>query len=433
MKMQAANSIVQTIERRIRKQEERIYDVEVPFAMPDQVEELRVAISVQALGEGQTTIDLGLKSPSRVRGWSGGARKAFFVGEEKATPGYMPGELLPGQWAVLLGAYRVPDAGCRVTIDLEFRLAASRWLKGDLHTHSVHSDGAYTLEETGSIVESLGLDFIATTDHNTVSQNFLHPQRMAPVFIPGMEWTTRQGHANFLGVRDPLPDFRARHESDMAHHLRTASENGATVILNHTHCDHCPWKWTFDVPYDAVEVWNGPWTERNERALQWWQEQLAMGRRIAAVGGSDTHRPHPYVKHAMPTTWVYAAKRTVRGILQAIEQGRVFISFAPDGPVIEHHIGDAMIGDTACWEAERGNTGDPVFSKLKIARLAPGDRINIVSEQGVEEQFSIQEQTEITYSWQIKRRLFYRVEVWRYFAEAGKMLIAALSNPIYIR
>lgn len=427
--MEKPQPFIATIERLICKHEEETYHLEVFFDMPENTEELHVEMDVQPLGDGGTTIDLGLKSPLRVQGWSGGARKQFFVGKEKATPGYLPGELIPGKWAVLIGAYRVPAAGCRVTLKLTFRPLAPRWLSGDLHTHSVHSDGTYSLEEAGSVIEALGCDFIAATDHNTVSQNFALPQQTSSVvFIPGMELTTNRGHANILGVCDPLADFRVHREDDVVRHLRTAMEQGATIVLNHTHCDDCPWEWSFDVPFHAVEVWNGPWTERNYRALQWWHAQLSAGNRIVAVGGSDVHRPHDFVKHAMPATWVFAASRTGDGILQAIRRGNVFISYAPDGPTIEHNIGAAMIGDTYAWSEE-----NDVLSAMRAAGLSAGDLIKIISERGVEQQFAIANQNEFTYTWQVERRLFYRIEIWRYFAEAKQTCLAALSNPVYIR
>ena len=46
-----------------------------------------------------------------------------------------------------------------------------RWLAGDLHTHTVHSDGALTVAELAALAAGRGLDFIAVTDHNTVSHH----------------------------------------------------------------------------------------------------------------------------------------------------------------------------------------------------------------------------------------------------------------------
>jgi hypothetical protein len=417
-----------TLERRIDKSEEREYYVEVPFEMPANTERLQIEIDVRTLGGGRAVIDLGLMGPDRIRGWSGGARTQVTIGPEWATPGYLPGELTPGRWCVLLGAYRVPDDGCVVRIHLRFQPEAGRWLKGDLHSHSEHSDGTYTLEEAAAIMEALGCDFLATTDHNTVSQNYAHPKTGGIVFIPGMELTTNYGHANFLGVPDPLlGDFRTFGASDLRKHMQTARSAGAFAVINHPHCDMCPWEWGFDVTYDAVEVWNGPWTERNDRALQWWQEQLAAGRKLVAVGGSDVHKPHPYVRHAMPTTWVFASARSVKGILEGIAKGRVFLSFSPDGPTIDHRIGGAMAGDSFV----PGPDGSAV-SELRLSRVLAGDRIRIVTDRGVEEERLAQEDGEFVHRWEIRDRKFCRIEVWRRFAEVDRELMAAMSNPIYL-
>ena len=39
------------------------------------------------------------------------------------------------------------------------------WYKGNLHTHTTNSDGAYAPEETIALYKSKGYDFLALTDH----------------------------------------------------------------------------------------------------------------------------------------------------------------------------------------------------------------------------------------------------------------------------
>ena len=46
------------------------------------------------------------------RGWSGSARREFFVAPGRATPGYLPGPILPGRWQVILGLHRILPQGC---------------------------------------------------------------------------------------------------------------------------------------------------------------------------------------------------------------------------------------------------------------------------------------------------------------------------------
>lgn len=39
------------------------------------------------------------------------------------------------------------------------------WYKGNLHTHTTNSDGAYTPEKTIALYKSKDYDFLALTDH----------------------------------------------------------------------------------------------------------------------------------------------------------------------------------------------------------------------------------------------------------------------------
>ncbi|MEP7291742.1 MAG: PHP domain-containing protein [Chloroflexota bacterium] len=176
-----------------------------PFDVPDGVERIDVAYRYDAaIGSdphlsGGNTIDIGIFDARGIgfhspgfRGWSGSARAAFFIAQEEATPGYMPGAILPGTWNVVLGPYKVAAEGChyRIEITLTFGKAASvefpallglsdapsaqvnadGWYKGDIHCHTIHSDGDSTPETLVRLAEALGFDFLAITDHNNRTQ-----------------------------------------------------------------------------------------------------------------------------------------------------------------------------------------------------------------------------------------------------------------------
>ncbi|PWR16675.1 PHP domain-containing protein, partial [Micromonospora sicca] len=64
-------------------------------------------------------LDLGCVGPAGFRGWSGGARDGYTITADWATPGYLPGELEPGEWQVLLRLHRVPPEG------LDFEVTAT--------------------------------------------------------------------------------------------------------------------------------------------------------------------------------------------------------------------------------------------------------------------------------------------------------------------
>lgn len=375
-------------------------------------------------------IDLGIADPERVRGWSGGARTEFMIGTREATPGYLAGAIAPGTWSVLLGAYRIPEDGCMVTLFIELQPAAARWLKGDLHVHTFHSDGVYSPQETVDLAKDIGLDFLAFTDHNTVSQNRVFLETGDLIVIPGMELTTYNGHANLLGSSDPLHDFRVASQEELYERAEEAHLANAKIVINHPHDDTypgCKWGYGFDWEFDWIEVWNGPWRPYNQLTLEWWQQQLASGKRLVAVGGSDTHRPHPYVCHGMPTNWVFTSDHTAEGILAAINDGKVFISFSPQGPTIDLRCGFAMMGSVVSRSVAQD-------VEVSVAAANPGDRVRIVTELGTECECVVRAgETQCAIAFDARERLFCRVEVWRYFEEVQQTLMAGLCNPIYFR
>jgi len=237
----------------------------------------------------------------------------------------------------------------------------------------------------------------------------------------------QRGH--LLGVVDPVDDFRVMSESDLRARLAVASERGAIISINHpfeTTCASCAWQWGNDELADAVEVWNGPWRLANAEALAWWQSVLVSGKRMVAVGGSDVHNSdQPDVRHGWPTTWVYANRCRSSEILAAIRKGRVFISFAPDGPAVNLASGPYLMGDTI-----------PTFHSLPVTivaeRVQPEDEIVIISDDGVVHcRIVAPGEDAVCIEMSPRGQTFYRVEVWRWFAEDRARLMAAMSNPIY--
>ena len=407
--------------------------IEVPFEVPAGTERVSVSCEVQGHQFAGQVVDLGLRDSARSRGWSGGARDKFWVEPEKATPGYLPGEIYPGRWAVIVSSNRIPPGGCLVTLTVSCTMERHRWLGGDLHMHSVHSDGGYELDDVLRLSEAAGLDFVALTDHNTGSQNLAYPRERNLICIPGMELTTYRGHCSLLGVAEPVGDFRVSTKDDLHERLREARQRGANTGINHPFkdCDTpgCRWHWGWDVAYDWVEIWNGPWRQCNFDALDWWQGHLAEGKRVVAISGSDTHRPNEPRQHGLPTNWVWSRSRSVGAILEAIVQGHLYISYSPEGPAVDLRCGGYMMGD----EVEVPASED---LKLSVRRHTAGDIVRIITEKGVEQEIQVPAADtggSLTLTLPVESRRFYRVEIWRHFADSGGPLMAAMTNPIYFR
>lgn len=203
----------------------------VPFTLPAGTASFEVRIEVQDPPDAETpaSIDLGCEGPDGWRGWSGGARRTFVLAADDATPGYVPGPLEPGEWAVVLGLHALPAARAVVRVLLRTPAGSTpdhgprpapqqgrrrgsardlptipgrRWLAGDTHCHSLHSDGDRSLWQVAQQAVLSGLDFLCVTDHNTVSHHAWLPEVGAEhgiTLVPGQEVTTHRGHANAYG------------------------------------------------------------------------------------------------------------------------------------------------------------------------------------------------------------------------------------------
>ena len=373
------------------------------------------------------TIDLGLIKPDgQMAGASGSDKQAITLSETWATPGYTPCALTPGPWKILVGAYQVAPEGVRVTYHLEFIPKTLQLFKGDLHTHTLASDGVLTAEELGQHTLRHGLDFLAVTDHNQmVSQDAL-PRIAGLTMIPGVEWSHYQGHANFLGVDRPYdgPYFTDNMEATRAI-FNTARERGALITLNHPFEESCPYQFDLDqLPFDVLEVWNGPMRESNIRAITLWQGLLAAGKKVPVCGGSDYHRDRLFQILGGPTTCVYAPSASSADVLTALRQGHSFVTFSPEGPTLDFRAGDALMGDSLLWE------GDQEVA-INVEGLAKGDVLRVVTQDDILDLYQAPSLGSCQVTHPVSGPGFLRVEIWRTFLPGIPPLPALLSNPIY--
>lgn len=344
---------------------------EVPFRVPAGVTRITVEFAYTGR-EQRSVIDLGLRDPMRFRGWSGGAKSRFTVSEAEATPSYLPGPLPPGEWKLVLGVPNVREgARADYTARIWFERGATfegfaqaplktgpAWYRGDLHTHTAHSDGSCPSAEgkkvpcpvyrTVEAAAARGLDFLAVTDHNATSQTAalreLQPAFDRLLLIPGREVTTFQGHANVFGP-SAFFDFQltSRHAPTMPSIQAGAARAGGLFSINHPGqpsgalCMGCGWtaKDTDYAQVQAIEAVNGSslglpgGADGITSGIPFWEKRLNEGFRITAVGGSDNHDPTLPPTHpsgvGSPTTVVHARELSQPAILAAIRAGHVFV------------------------------------------------------------------------------------------------------------
>jgi hypothetical protein len=453
--------------------------VYLPFDVPAGARRIHVAYEysepVQALFGPGNTLDIGIfDSRGRdfidapgFRGWSGGARSEFEITEDGATPGYIGGALFPGEWNILLGLARLNETGVRydvrITLDVDkvaaqspdpsfeslrtsgkamgagveaAKVGAGRWLKGDLHCHTLHSDGANTVFEIVKNAVELGLDFLAVTDHNTITHHAeLEDYAGLPIIlIPGEEVTTYWGHANTWGLREWV-EFRCAGEESIKAVQRHLRERGAMLSINHAKCIGPPWLFR-GWDYDCMEVWQAPWRFYNWESLEKWDNLLQRGRRVVAVGGSDVHSVPPAApRHphglAEPTTWVYA-EPSEAGILAAIRVGHAYISDAPSGAHLSlwaDEDGDGkyekMMGDTVAPKVVRIRVDVTGGMDRRLWIMSDGAPIDIISIDRVE--------TQIEFTLDMSGRRYVRAELRGYRGSPARgEVIWAMTNPVWV-
>lgn len=332
----------------------------LPVDVPEGAAALTVTL---AYDRAAGVLDLGCFGPDGPRGWSGGARDRFTVAADRATPGYLPGPLPAGTWHVCLGLHRVPAEGLDWEVTVSTAPVAPpavpalppvpdrpprrdlpapegmRWLAGDLHSHTVHSDGSLTIDELAGLAAAGGLDFLAVTDHNTVSHHPYLPAagaRAGVVLLPGQEITRDHGHANAFGDIGWV-DFRQPADGWLAQ----VDARGGLMSVNHPLAGDCAWRHPMTDRPPFAEIWHHTWYDRAWGGpLSWWR---VWGPSVLPLGGSDFHTPADGRPLGVPTTWVLCPSGAgVDEVLAGMRAGRIAISADREAPVLLR-VGDELV------------------------------------------------------------------------------------------
>ncbi|MEV1128514.1 CehA/McbA family metallohydrolase [Agromyces sp. NPDC049794] len=330
--------------------------LEIPFEVPPGTDSIEVAIRYDRTDAG---IDLGCEGAAGWRGWSGGARTEYLIHADAATPGYLPGAPEAGVWKVVLGLHRVPAEG--IEVEVEVTMPASRpvppvpdaaparrtvrgsdrglpavdgltWFAGDFHGHTIHSDGRLPIGGLAALGVASGLDFMAVTDHNTVSHHAhlgAEGAKHGITLLPGQEVTTHLGHANAFGDIGWI-DFRTPAQA----WVDDVDDRGGILSINHPISGDCSWVHRLDRRPAAVELWHSTWfAELISTAPLAWFRTWPAGATL--LGGSDTHMLEEPQRPGTPTTWVAAEDASADAILDGVRAGRTAIT------------GSAVVGDAA--------------------------------------------------------------------------------------
>ncbi|MEV4267559.1 CehA/McbA family metallohydrolase [Kribbella sp. NPDC049584] len=380
----------------------------LPVDIPADCPGLLVTLTIPPV-EG-AVIDIGCEGAAGWRGWSGGARQTFAITPEAATPGYVPGELEPGTWWVVLGLHRIPLEGVELLVEAttgpvdnipglnEYAdttaaiavpqrpprrtLPASsglKWIAGDFHAHSLHSDGSTPVANLAALGVSAGLDVLAVTDHNTVAHHAELPSlsnRFGIGLIPGQEVTTDAGHANAFGEIGVI-DFR----KPAATWVSEVARRGGLLSINHPLGGDCAWRQPLPEHPPLAEIWHSSWLDHTWGGpIAWWQAWGLEG--TTPIGGSDWHNPTSFTPPGTPTTWI-AVDADAEGpnelpvaTLEALSAGRTALSWSYTSPVLLRADDELIALDAAnTLVITPDGTRDPIHTSQARLPATPGPHL----------------------------------------------------------
>ncbi len=305
-------------------------------------------------------------------------------GPSDTTIGGVPGEIMPGEWQIIVGVFteyvaqklgekRVEikalltdepteitepmgnwcwlEEGKGLTLSSEkynwnqvYRAGAG-WFKGDFHTHTRLSDGKETVANAMKKADDSGLDFYVPTEHNLMHTGWRATSRC---ILPGIEVTTDKGHFNLFGItRLPSKLYEiVGHNGDslvdglVSQTMREAKKEQWLVSINHPFLTIWSWRYadTKLADIDCLEIINDPTypdsPAANEATVRFFDVLWEDGHQITAVGGSDSHNlideryenaEYPSIA-GDPGTYVYCEKLTPNNLVKSVKNGHTVVA-----------------------------------------------------------------------------------------------------------
>ncbi|MEA3308310.1 MAG: CehA/McbA family metallohydrolase [Chloroflexota bacterium] len=344
---------------------------------------------------------------------------------------------------------------------------------GNLHIHTTYSDGTAQHTEIAAAAARAGLNFIVTTDHNLWVEGVEGYSDRVLLLVGEESHNNRRNpqssHLLVYGAEQEMAPYSFGNSQTL---INKATERGGICFLAHPIEKSSPLKsglatipWV-DWPIQQIsglEIWNymsefkgllwsylpalvyafrPDWGIRGpyKATLQLWDELLAKGMRLAALGGADAHAsteylgpirrvlfPYEYLFRCVNTHILTAGALTgelmhdKRAIYAALAAGRTWVGY--DLPhstcgfefVIQSGSNQATVGE----ELKRLGAINvrvqlPAAGKIRLLRNGQ----------------SIKRETGTTLSYTTVEPGIYRVEVYRRFR--GRQVGWIFSSPIYV-
>ena len=288
-------------------------------------------------------ITLSLDSPL---GYLGAAHRQapqqkHIISKEYSSVGFERTEIEKGKWCLTLNVHAI------VTEKVEFSVVIwgknetrMNWFPCELHCHTMHSDGDFSVSELIETAKQRKLKGICLTDHNTMSGHRETKSEKELTILCGIEWTTYFGHMLVLDCSKYV-DWRDAHVDTIDEKIKSVHEAGGVVGMAHPFQLGTPictgGHWDYNIKdfsgVNYMEIWSegAPYMNSpNIRARELWHEKLSQGYHIAPTMGRDWHRPiNNQLQGACTWLLCKGERLTAEKMKKAIIEGRTSISAGP--------------------------------------------------------------------------------------------------------
>jgi len=242
---------------------------------------------------------------------------------------------------------------------------AGQYFKGNLHSHTLNSDGDSTPDDVVRWYREHGYNFVILTDHNYLTSvdglNALHGAAEKFLVIKGEEVTDRFGekpiHVNGLGpdsfIKPPGGNSVVNMVQNMVDAIR---QRGGAPSINHPNFG---WAITGDELAQVqrtrlFEVFNGHPTVNNLGGggvlgmEEVWDRILSSGKLLYGVAVDDAHtfkRPEDKTAARPGTGWVYVRTPRLdpRAVVDAVERGDFYASTGVEMQSVETTAGSMTL------------------------------------------------------------------------------------------
>jgi hypothetical protein len=236
-----------------------------------------------------------------------------------------------------------------LTLAATFRVGATQappaanWYKGNLHTHTINSDGDSSPYDVMAWYKRNGYQFLAITDHNTFTDPALFDTNPADNFllVGGEEVTNEKTvHLNAIGITNVIPSQRGSTVTEILQSsIDAIRRQGGVPLINHPN-----FRWAFTATEMSslkeaalLEIASGHPTVnhagdgRIPSTEQMWDQLLSAGMRIFGVSVDDAHnfRQEFTIERSNPGRgWVVvrASALTRENILAGLNRGDFYAS-----------------------------------------------------------------------------------------------------------